>query len=258
MAGIHDGHRERLRNRVRKNGLDSLEEHEKLEYLLYSFVPRRDTNEIAHALLAAFGNIRGVMDADESQLLSIKGMTANAALFLKTLPDFLSSYLLSGKGDTMTSTQDCIEYFIAKIGRKKEEHFLTIYLDEAGHILKVEDITTGMRRSVTVDRNKIVESAVKCGAKHVAIGHNHPNGMISPSDVDIEATNRIIQALGVINIDLVDHVIVSGGAYYSMRFQGDLVAPVNLEGSVYQFAESLLRRENNINRLRFPGRKTDS
>ena len=79
--GIHDGHRERLRSRVEKYGLESLEDHEKLEFLLFSFIPRRDTNPIAHELLSTFGSLRGVLDSEPEQLASIKGMTQNAALF---------------------------------------------------------------------------------------------------------------------------------------------------------------------------------
>ena len=60
---VHDGHRERMRDRIRKSGLSTLQEHEMLEYLLYAFVPRKDTNEIAHALIDRFGSFSGVLNA---------------------------------------------------------------------------------------------------------------------------------------------------------------------------------------------------
>ena len=249
MAGIHDGHRERLRNRVRKHGFESLEDHEKLEYLLYPFIPRRDTNPIAHELLASFGTFKKVLDADVAELAAVKGMTENAAIYLHTLPEVMSAYVLSEKGSRLCGTKDCAEYMIARIGGRKEEHFLVIYLNEGGNILKTEDFTTGKSREVSVNRDKIVQTAVKCGAKYVVLGHNHPNGTIAPSADDIEASNRIVQALGVVNIKLGDHLIVSGCEYYSMMVQGDLVDPINLSGSVYQFAENLVRRENDVRRL---------
>lgn len=249
MAGIHDGHRERLRSRIKRNGFESLEDHEKIEYLLYPFIPRRDTNPIAHELLRTFGSFKKVLDADASALAEVSGMTMNAALYLHTLPDAFSAYLLSEKETRLLGPKECAEYFIAKIGRRKEEHFLVVYLDEGGRILKAEEFK-GIRRSVSVDRDKIVQSAVKCGATYVVMGHNHPNGVPEPSDVDIEATNRIVQALGVVHIKLGDHLIVSGCEYYSMQTNGDMVDPVDLSGSVYQFAEGLVRRENDVNRLR--------
>ena len=253
MAGVHDGHRERLRNRIKKYGFESLEDHEKLEYLLYPFVPRRDTNPIAHDLLSTFGSFKKVLDADTANLVEIKGMTENAALYLHTLPDVLSAYILSEKEKRLLGPIECAEYCIARIGRKKEEHTLVVYLDDSGRILKTEDYG-GARHSVVVNRDKIVQNAVKSGAKYVVLGHNHPNGQLEPSDADIDATNRIAQALGVVNIKLGDHLIVSECSYYSMQTNGDIVDPVNLNGSVYQFAEKLVRRENDINRLRLSKR----
>ncbi len=246
---IHDGHRERLRNRIKKSGFESLEDHEKLEYLLYPFVPRRDTNPIAHELIRTFGSFKKVLEAETSALSEVYGMTENAALFLHTLPDVFSAYLLSEKETRLLGPKECAEYFIAKIGRRKEEHFLVVYLDKGGRIKKAEEVK-GISGSVSVDRDKIVQNAVKCGAVFVVMGHNHPNGVLEPSDADIEATNRIVQALGVVNIKLGDHLIVSGCEYYSMQANGDIVDPVDLSGSVYQFAEGLVRRENDVNRLR--------
>lgn len=249
MAGIHDGHRERLRNRVKKYGFESLEDHEKLEFLLYPFTPRRDTNPIAHALLSAFGSFRNVLEADAEALAEVKGMTMNAALFLHTLPDVFSAFLLSEKEKRLLGPIECAEYFIARIGRKKEEHFLVVYLDDGGRIIKSEEFK-GEHKAVSINRDKIVKSAVKLGATYVVLGHNHPNGALRPSDDDRDSTNRIVQALGVVNIKLGDHLIVSGYEYYSMQASGDIVDAVNLSGSVYQFAESLVRRENDINRIR--------
>lgn len=89
---VHDGHRDRMRERIRRSGLSTLQEHEMLEYILYAFVPRKDTNEIAHALIDRFGSFAGVLNADEKRLAEIAGMTENAALFLCNLPDVFRAY----------------------------------------------------------------------------------------------------------------------------------------------------------------------
>ena len=248
--GVHTGHRARLKNRVRKYGLESLAEHEILEFLLYPFIPRRDTNPIAHALLDTFGSLKNVLNRDEADLAAISGMTANAALYLHAVPDVFSAYVLSEKSAKMSGTAECAEYAIARIGRKKEEHFLTLYLSDACRVLKSEDVSAGKKGSVSIDRDNVVSTAVRCGAKYVVLAHNHPNGVLAPSDTDIDATNRIVQALGVVNVSLADHLIVSEDGYYSMNLHKDLVQPVDLSGSVYTFAESLIRREDEVTRLR--------
>ena len=250
MANIHDGHRERLRNKLRKYGFECLEDHEKLEYLLYPFIPRRDTNPIAHELISTFGSYRKVLEADAELLASVKGMTENAALFLHLLPDAFSAYLTSEKELRLTGTAQCAEYIIARIGRKKEEHMLALYIDESGKLIHSEDNSSDRRRSVVIDRDHLVATAVKCRAKYVVIGHNHPGEDLTPSGADIDASNRIVQALGMVGIKLGDSLIVSPTAYYSMKQQGDLVEAVNLNDSLSGFAESLIRRENEIHRLK--------
>ena len=251
MAGIHDGHRERLRNKIKKFGFECLEDHEKLEYLLFSFVPRRDTNAIAHELLLTFGSYKKVLDTDPDLLASVKGMTENAALFLHLLPEAFSAYLLSEKEEqSLMSPLACAEAVSARIGRKQDECFLILYLTETGKMMKTEVFSHGNRRSISVDRDKIVATAVKCRAAYVVLGHNHPNGSLEPSDADIDSTNRIAQALGMAGIKLADHLIVSAYGYHSMRSNGEIVDAVDLSRPMGEFAEDLLRRERDVNRVK--------
>ena len=257
MAGLHDGHRERLRNKIRKFGFECLEDHEKLEYLLFSFVPRRDTNAIAHELLLTFGSYKKVLDADPDLLVTVKGMTENAALFLHLLPEAFSAYLLSEKdAASLTNPVSCAEAMIARIGRKKEECLLVFYLDETGKLLKTEVSSGGGRRSVSFDRDKLVAMAVKCRATYVVLGHNHPNGSLLPSDADIDSTNRIAQALGMAGVKLADHLIVSEFEYHSMRASNEIVDAVDLSRPIAEFAEDLLRREAGVDRIKRTYRRT--
>ena len=256
MAGIHDGHRERIRNKIRKFGFECLEDHEKLEYLLFSFIPRRDTNAIAHELLLTFGSYKKVLDASPELLISVKGMTENAALFLHLLPEAFSAYLISEDEEaSLSSPLACAAAVTARIGRKKEECFLVLYLSEGGKILKTEIHSLGERRAVAIERDKLVATAVKCRATYVVLGHNHPNGTLVPSDADIDSTNRIAQALGMAGIKLADHLIVSGNEYHSMRASDEIVDAVDLSRPISEFAEDLLRRESDVNRVRESYRK---
>ena len=251
MAGVHDGHRERLRNKIKRFGFDCLEDHEKLEYLLFSFIPRRDTNSIAHELLQTFGSYKKVLDADPEMLASVKGMTENAACFLHVLPDVLSAYLMSEKEtESLISPVACAKAMIVRIGRKSEECLLVFYLSETGALLKSEMHSGGGRRSVSFDRQKLVATAVKCRAAYVVIGHNHPNGSLVPSDADIDSTNRIAQALGMAGVKLADHLIVSEFDYHSMRSAGEIVDAVDLNRPIAEFAEDLLRRESSVLRVK--------
>ncbi|MEG2273811.1 MAG: hypothetical protein RSC44_00605, partial [Clostridia bacterium] len=81
---VHDGHRDRMRKRIVDGGIDCLQSHEILEYILFSFVPRKDTNVIAHALISEFGSLAAVFNADAERLEKVEGVSPNAALFLST------------------------------------------------------------------------------------------------------------------------------------------------------------------------------
>lgn len=86
MASVHDGHRARMRDKIRKGGLCSFQQHEILEYLLFSFVPRKDTNEIAHALIDKFSSLSGVLNASEEDLEKVSGMTPKRGVVFGNAP----------------------------------------------------------------------------------------------------------------------------------------------------------------------------
>ena len=104
---FHANHRERVRNRFRAEGLDSFEEHQILEMLLFYGIPRIDTNEIAHRLIAKFGSFRGVMDAEYEELLEVEGIGEQAATLIKFASAVARRYALSdfAKGTKYTTVE---------------------------------------------------------------------------------------------------------------------------------------------------------
>lgn len=96
--GVHDGHRERLRWRFIEHGLKNFNELNSLELLLFFAIPRRDTNELAHTLLARFGTLAGVFDASYEELTSVPGVGENAAALIMLVPQILKkSYVARGE-----------------------------------------------------------------------------------------------------------------------------------------------------------------
>ena len=86
--GLHNNHRERMRERFRRNGTDGFQEHELLEMLLYFVIPRRNTNDIAHELLDRFGSISGVLSADERSLAKVSGIGETVSGKIRFLGEF--------------------------------------------------------------------------------------------------------------------------------------------------------------------------
>ena len=111
---IHTGHRQRLKDRFLKEGLDNFEELYVLELLLYYAIPQKDTNPIAHALLDHFGSLTAVFQATPGELQKVPGIGANAALFLNLIPQVGRYYQVkrSEPGDILTTIQQCGEYLV--------------------------------------------------------------------------------------------------------------------------------------------------
>ena len=98
--GIHDGHRQRLKSRFLSQGLESFEDHNILELLLFYSIPRSDTNEIAHYLLKEFKTLSGVFDAPVEELCKIKGVSLHTATLIKLIPEMMAVYHTDKTKDT--------------------------------------------------------------------------------------------------------------------------------------------------------------
>ena len=109
---IHAGHRERIRNRLKNEGLSSFSEHEVLELLLTYAIPRIDVNPLAHELIVRFGRLSNVLEADPSELMQVKGMGENAALLLTMMPQLVRYYQMNALGErpVVINTADAKTY----------------------------------------------------------------------------------------------------------------------------------------------------
>ena len=130
----HKGHRQRMRARVEQYGLESLEPHEALEYVLYITNTRKDTNGLAHVLMDRFGDFAGVLDASEEDLLTVEGVGPSTARMLHLLPQvgrYYTQCAVNGK-KCMKTTDQLVEYLMAQFAGTVQERALLAALDAAG------------------------------------------------------------------------------------------------------------------------------
>lgn len=218
VTSIHAGHRERIRERLRNAGLNAFSDHEVLELLLTYAIPRQDVNPIAHDLIDMFGSLSAVLEADESELLRVKGMGKNSALLLTMIPQLLSRYQMSSLGErpVIVTLADARAYCAPLFIGTSEEHIYMICLDQAGHVLHCSLLHTGTVDQVALHPRTVVQTALRHHAHAVILAHNHPSGMAEPSQADVDVTGRISTALFMIGIRLVDHLIFAGTGAFSM------------------------------------------
>lgn len=223
MAGkdknIHARHRERMRKKFAKHGLDAFTEHELIEYMLFYAMPRGNTNALAHRLENEFGSIDKVIFAPREQLLSIKGIGENAVLFFK-FQQKLSSLLRARfcAGDlTDGSPSDIKEYFISMFMGAESECVCAAGLDSGMKIVLGKKIADGDFDSVKSTVRLLYDFSCVSGCSRIVIAHNHPRSGCLPSIPDIYNTAYLVKSLRLLEIELTDHIIVGTGGTVSLR-----------------------------------------
>lgn len=219
---IHDGHRQRLKERFLREGLDNFEQLQVLELLLFYCIPRQDTNPIAHALLDRFGSVSKVLEATPEELKKVPGVGESAALFLSLIMATGRYYLVNQKEkDTiLTSIEKCGQYLLPFFHGRRNETVFLLCLDAKCKVLSCKEVGEGSVNSAAVPIRRIVEMALGDNATSVVLAHNHPSGLALPSGEDIQTTRRLSLALRAVEIELVDHVVVADGDYVSLAQSG--------------------------------------
>lgn len=219
---IHDGHRQRLKNRFREEGLDGFEELQVLELLLFYCIPRQDTNPIAHALLDYFESLDQVLDATVEELQKVPGMGENAATFLSLVHAVDRRYQASKKDNLKicSDINDCGNYLASRMKDLRNETVYLLCLDAKCKVLCCKKVGEGSVNSAAVPIRRIVEIALGANASTVVLAHNHPSGIAVPSDADKLTTRKVAAALSAVDIRLADHVVVAEGDFVSMVHSG--------------------------------------
>lgn len=217
-TNYHEGHRQRVQEKVYKYGLRSLEPHELLEYLLWYTIPRKDTNNIGHALIEKFGTIANVIDADPKYLQKIKGVGKRSSMFLTCLPELFSIYKESsseGKLDVLNTIADCIRFFRSKFEIRKVETFYVICLNSGNQVVKYEQLEGESGVQVNIDTKKFSDFINDSNVVSVLVFHTHPYGQVSPSFEDITTTETIMSVCNTMYKYLTDHIIFNETSHFS-------------------------------------------
>ena len=222
--GLHDGHRQRKREQFLQHGLEGFTDHEVLELLLFYAIPRRDTNEIAHRLIDTFGSLRGVLSTSVEKLKCVEGVGEQTALFLTLLPA-VGQYaaLEGGKEIVLDSVESVGRFFLHLLRGERREVLYQVCLDTKGKLVGYSRLASGTVSMAPVSVREAVETALRCDASRVILGHNHPSGVALPSEEDRQVTAQIRQALATVSIELVDHIVVADGDFVSMAASGMII-----------------------------------
>ena len=223
------GHRERIKEKFLKNGIDGFAEYEILELLLTYCIPRKDTKPIAKELLNKFKSLDNIFKADFDKLSAIDGLGKNSIAFLKLIGDLpsiifkdeLKNRKLIDKETLKISNKDILlNYLRNKIGYEEVEKFYVIYLSSSNEVIEFQENSVGTLDRSSVYPREIYKKIINLNAKSVILAHNHPSDNTTPSKCDIELTNEIAKGLKNFGALLIEHIIITKNSYFSFLEEG--------------------------------------
>lgn len=215
----NQGHRQRVKERFRAEGLDHFEEVHALELLLFYALAQKDTKPLARELLDRFGSFNAVMDAPAEELMRVPGVGENTATYLSMLGQLERYRKLRRETGVqiMNTVEDYGELLKSRMAGRRNETVYLLCLDAKKKVLSCSFVGEGDVNSANIPVRRMVELALAANASIVILAHNHPSGYAVPSPEDILTTNALAKALQPLGIMLADHVVVSDEEYVSMR-----------------------------------------
>ncbi len=224
-VNLHDGHRDRLRDRFLAADEthtidDSFREHELLELLLFFSVSRVNTNETAHRLLNRFGNIRGVLEAPFVSLLKVNGVGPKTAMLIRVVCALMRVYIRSDiparSGFRMTGLSELVPtirrmYF----AETSVEHVFLMLFNAEGYHTKTVRISDGTQTGAVLDIPRCIRMAVMYEANFAVLVHNHPSAAM-PSEEDRVLTAKLQTAFSYVDMELREHLVLSENSCYAV------------------------------------------
>ncbi len=216
------GHRARLRERFLGQGGDVLPDYELLELILFSARPRGDVKPLAKRLLKQFGSFDKVIYADEAALRAVDEVGDAVISALKTVRVASQRLIKSEIGDQpiIQSWSALLDYCKLAMGKAKIEEFRVLFLNARHALIADEVMQRGTVNHTPVYPREVVKRALELGASAIILLHNHPSGDPTPSQADIDITQKIVDAAKTINITVHDHVIITDAGHYSFKSFG--------------------------------------
>lgn len=218
----YHGHRKRVKEKFIASLGKELHDYELLEILLFAANARSDTKPLAKKLIAKFGDISAVVNADVEMLQDVEGVNEGAITSIKIISEIINRTLKkSARAKTVLNNwQAVLDYAKVILGNLNYEVFRVLFLDKKHQLIEDELISIGENDHVQVSPKLIAKKALLLQASSIILMHNHPTGDLRASLADIKTTNEIIAALKNLEIKILDHFIIGEAGYFSFKENG--------------------------------------
>jgi len=218
---------ERPREKLLNLGSASLSDAELLAIFLRTGVKGCNVVDLSRNLLLNFGSLANVFRANKKEFCQHHGLGSAKYVQLQACLEMSKRYLaeqLIQQGSALTSSQTTRDYLISELRNETREVFAVLFLDNQHQVLKFERLFFGTLNAATVYPRVVVEQALTHHAAAVILAHNHPSGIAEASIADKHITQKLEQALQLIDVRVLDHMIIAGHQCYSFAEHGEIVS----------------------------------
>lgn len=213
---------ERPREKLLARGAAALSDAELLAIFLRTGVPGRTAVDVARDLLGRFGSLRQLLSAEQSAFCAAPGLGEAKFAQLQAVVEMARRYLGERleRGRALGSPADARDYLRLRLQDRHHEVFCCLYLDNRHRVLAFEELFTGTIDGAAVHPREVVKRALGHNAAAVIFAHNHPSGVAEPSRADELLTHRLRDALTLVEIRVLDHLVVGDGEVVSFSERG--------------------------------------
>ncbi|WMN61370.1 DNA repair protein RadC [Pseudoalteromonas xiamenensis] len=213
---------QRPREKLLNHGPEMLSDAELLAIFLRTGIAGMNAIELAETLLRKTESLHNLFNATLPEFAAIKGMGEAKYVQLQAVLELCKRYLKEPcLRTTLFDSPDSVrQYLTMKLRGLGHEVFVVLYLDNQNRLIKDEVLFQGTINAASVYPREVVKAALKINAASLILAHNHPSGVAEPSQADKLITKKLQQALGLIDVQVLDHLIVAGPDCLSFAERG--------------------------------------
>ncbi|HEX6929340.1 MAG TPA: DNA repair protein RadC [Gammaproteobacteria bacterium] len=213
---------ERPREKLLARGAAALSDAELLAIFLRTGTRGRTAVDVARGLLGEFGGLRALLAADRGRLCAASGLGKAKYCQLQAAGEIARRFFTEtvARGMPLIHPEQAREMLIARLRDRPYEVFACVFLDNRHRMLQYSELFRGTIASASVHPREVVREALERNAAAVILAHNHPSGVAEPSAADLAITRRLQQALELVDIRVLDHIVIGDGDTASFAERG--------------------------------------